>query len=222
MTIGGIKHAQRSEQQLPVLELFARLAWIDGSPLLSHIEPYRRRLFVQFFDARDGDGRPRFNLGLFGRAKKNWKSADLALGALYAMLTDSPAVGHDSDCYILANDADQASDDLTLVKKLVKANGVLQEWLTVKRDVIERKDSRGFLQILPAGDVVGQHGKSYRFVGYDEIHGYRTWDTFESTQPDPHRVDAQQWVTSYASLFHTLNVTLSATTEFDARQRSAR
>jgi hypothetical protein len=187
-------------------DLLSRLRWLDGSPLLATVEPYRLRLFEQFF-RRDVDGRLLFNLGLFGRAKKCWKTADLALAALFSLVSDSPA-GHDSECYILANDADQARDDLALAKKLVKANEALQSWLHIKRDVIERRDGRGFLQVLAAGDVVGTHGKSYRFVGYDEIHGYRTWDIFEAMQPDPHRLDAQQWITSYASLFHRPGVPL--------------
>lgn len=31
---------------------------------------------------------------------------------------------------------------------------------------------------------------------------YRSWDVLEAMQPDPHRLDAQVWITSYASLFH--------------------
>lgn len=177
------------------------LRWIDGSPLAAHIEPYRAQLFTLALDTFEPDGQPRYNLIVCGRAKKNWKTADLCLAALFALVSDSPC-GHDSECYLLANDADQARDDLALVKKIVKANPDLAQWLKVKTDSIERKDGRGFLEVLPAGDVVGQHGKSYRFVGYDEIHGYRNWDVLEAMQPDPHRVDAQQWITSYASLFH--------------------
>ena len=187
-------------------DFLARLVWLDGRPLLDVVEPYRKRLLTAFFSA-DEHGDPRFNLGLAGRAKKNFKTADAMVAALFALVSDSPA-GHDSECYILANDGDQARDDLSLVKKIIKANPVLQAWLKVKRDVIERKDGRGFLEVLPAGDVVGQHGKSYRLVAYDEIHGYRTWDVFEAMQPDPHRRDAQQWVTSYASLFHRPGVPL--------------
>lgn len=182
------------------------LKWIDGTPLSQHIERYREKLFEQALDTFDG-GRPRYNLIVCGRAKKNWKTADLCLAALFALVSDSPA-GHDSECYLLANDADQARDDLALAKKIVKANPDLAQWLKIKANSIERKDSRGFLEVLPAGDVVGQHGKSYRFVGYDEIHGYRTWDIFEAMQPDPHRLDALQWVTSYASLFHRPGVPL--------------
>jgi hypothetical protein len=185
----------------------ARLRWIDGAPLAARIEPYRARLFDLALDTFEPDGRPRFNLIVCGRAKKNWKTGDLCLAALFALVSDSPA-GHDSECYLLANDADQARDNLALTKKIVKANPDLAYWLKVKANSIERKDGRGFLEVLPAGDVVGQHGKSYRFVGYDEIHGYRTWDIFEAMQPDPHRLDAQQWITSYASLFHRPGVPL--------------
>jgi len=192
---------------MKINDFLARLVWLDGSPLLPRIQPYRLRLFEHFF-AVDADGAYRHNLGLFGRSKKNDKTSDLVSASLFALVGDSPA-GHDSECYILANDGDQARDDLSLAKKMVKANpDVLGQWLKVKANSIERRDGRGFLEVLPAGDVVGQHGKSYRFVGYDEIHGYRTWDVLEAMQPDPNRRDAQQWITSYASLFHRPGVPL--------------
>jgi phage terminase large subunit-like protein len=191
--------------QLSSLAFFARLKWIDGRPL--RIESYRQRLFDDFFDKRDDAGRLRYNLLVAGRSKKNWKSADLALAALFCLVSEPPT-GYDADCYVLANDGDQARDDLSLAKKIVKANRILDDALTCRKDVIERKDGRGFLEILPAGDVAGSHGKSYRFCGYDEIHGYRTWDILEAMQPDPHRADAQVWITSYASIFHRPGVPL--------------
>jgi hypothetical protein len=193
-------------QPLGPLDFFARLKWIDGRPLLPTIEPYRRDIFVRFF-GRDGLGALIITLLLAGRAKKNAKSLDLILAALYALVGDSQP-GYESDCSILANDLDQARDDLTLAKKIIKANPILRDWLTVRRDVIERKDGRGFLEVLPSQDAIGQHGKSRRFTGYDEIHGFRNWDIFEAMQPDPYRLDAQQWVTSYASLIHRPGVPL--------------
>lgn len=197
---------------LTIRDFLSRLRWLDGRPFLPMVEPYRMRLFEQFF-ARDERGGFRYNLGLDGRAKKNNKTLDLVLRAFYRLLTDD-VPGYDSECYLLANDEDQAGDDLSLGKKLVKANPVLQDQLNVKRDSIERRDGRGFLQVLPAGDVVGQHGKSYAFVGYDEVHGYRDWGIFEAMQPDPHRPDVQQSVTSYAGLHHRPGVPL-----FDMMQR---
>src|SRR5207249_776392 len=118
---------------------------------------------------------------------------------------DSPG-GH--QCYLLANDEGQAFDDLALAKKLVGANPLLGDRLVVRQKLIERADGAGFLMILPAQDVVGTHGKTYRFAGFDEIHGHRTWDLLEAMQLDPTRPDAQMWITSYASIYHRPGVPL--------------
>jgi hypothetical protein len=109
---------------------------------------------------------------------------------------------------LLANDEGQAADDLSLAKKLHDANPILRERLVVRQKVIERTDGQGFLMILPAKDVAGAHGKTYRFCGFDEIHGYRDWDLLEAMQLDPTRTDAQMWITSYASIFHRPGVPL--------------
>jgi hypothetical protein len=55
-----------------------------------------------------------------------------------------------NQCYILANDEGQASDDLELAKKLIRVNPILDNMVEIKLKIIERKDGRGFLQILPA------------------------------------------------------------------------
>jgi hypothetical protein len=57
------------------------------------------------------------------------------------------------------------------------------------------------LKILPAKDVAGTHGKTFAFVGFDEIHGYRDWALIEALAPDPTRTDALTWITSYASIY---------------------
>ena len=187
--------------KLTAPQFFSRLKWLDGRPLLQTIEPYRLRLFTQALDSTQ------YNLVLAGRSKKNWKSTDLVLAALYCLLTDAPHSAS-NQCYILANDLDQAGDDLALAKLLLDVNPVLAKHLVVKAKVIERRDGRGFLMILPAGDISGSHGKTYRFAGWDEIHGYKSWDLFEALQPDPHRRDALQWITSYASVYHRPGIPL--------------
>jgi phage terminase large subunit-like protein len=191
--------------ELQPLQFFARLKWIDGRPLLSTLESYRRRLFEQFFAPDPEARRYRYNLGLVGRAKKNWKTVDLVLACLYALMADSPG---GNQVYIVANDEDQSADDLTLAKKLIKVNSLLDEWVRVKKNVIERRDGEGFIEILPAQDAVGAHGKTYRLLGIDEIHGYRNWDLLEALAPDPTRRDTQTWITSYATLFHRPGVPL--------------
>lgn len=193
-------------QGLTILDFLRRLRWLDGSPLLPRVEAYRRRNFERFFDERDETGRPWFNLGVFGRAKKNFKTSDEILAAFFAMLTDS--VGG-SQVYLIANDEDQAGAALTLAKKLAKANPeTLGEDVTrVKANVIERRDGEGFIEVLPK-DAVGSHGLTYRLLCVDELHGHRDWDVLEALALDPTRPDAQQWITSYASLFHKPGVPL--------------
>lgn len=182
-------------------EFFGHLKWLDGRPLLDVIEPYRARLFNDALYSFDDDGRPRHNLVLAGRAKKNWKSADLILAGLYRFLVWVTPLGN--DVFLLATDEGQAGDDLLLAKRLVAANDILARELDVRAKELVRRDGRGSLAILPAKDIAGAHGKTYLFVGFDEIHTYRTWDLFEALAPDPTRADCLTWVTSYASLFNS-------------------
>ena len=192
--------------KLTSLQLFGRLRWLDGQPLLNIVEEYRRQIFAQALDARDPDGRVAHNLILCGRGKKTFKSADLVLACLYALIADSPG---GNQVYALASDEGQAGDDLSLAKALIAANpGLLGKHLIVKQKMIERRDGKGFLAILPAGDVSGSHGKTYRLAAFDEIHTQRTWELLEAMQLDPTRPDAQMWITSYASLFHRPGVPL--------------
>ena len=90
-----------------------------------------------------------------------------------------------------------------LAKKLIEANPILEAEVTVRSKEIVRNDGRGVLQILPANDVAGAHGKTYLFVGFDEIHSYKTWDLFEALAPDPTRRDTLTWITSYASIYYS-------------------
>jgi phage terminase large subunit-like protein len=125
---------------------------------------------------------------------------------LFALLANDPSGG--SDVYLLGNDLDQSDNDLELVKKLVKANGILDANVAVRAKVIERRDGKGKLEILPAGDVIGQHGTTYRLAAFDELHGQRNWDLLEAMQLDPHRADAQMLIASYASTLNRPGVPL--------------
>ena len=191
------------------LEFFSKLRWLDGRPLVDVIEPYRMRIFMEALFTFDDDGRPTYNEVLAGRAKKNGKSCDLVLAALYRFLVWPSVAGN--DCFLLANDEGQAADDLALVKKLIAVNSGpkskpdsgLKKLVEIQAKEIIRKDGRGSLRILPARDVSGAHGKTYLFIGFDEIHGYRDWDLFEALAPDPTRPDALTWITSYASIYNS-------------------
>jgi len=185
---------------------FSSLRWIDGRPLLGTIEPYRRRLFMTGLYSFDPNGRPSYDRVVSGRGKKNYKSTDLVLAALYRCLAwESPA---GNDCFILANDEGQAADDLALAKKLIAVNPILAREVVVGAKNITRCDGKGVLQILPARDVAGSHGKTYLFIGYDEIHPYKNYDLFEALAPDPTRADVLAWITSYAGIRHAPGIPL--------------
>lgn len=188
------------------LEFFSRLKWLDGTPLLKTIEPYRREIFTQALDTCDANGTPKYSLVLCGRAKKNWKTTDLILAGLYRLLIWPSDKGNDS--FILANDEGQASDDLSLAKKLIECNELLGQEVAITQKAITRNDGFGALQVLPARDVAGAHGKTFLFVGFDEIHAYKSHDLFEALAPDPHRRDVLTWITSYAGIRHAPGIPL--------------
>jgi hypothetical protein len=189
------------------LDFFQPLKWLDGRPLLDTVEAYRRRIFVEALHTFDRRGVPRFNLVLCGRGKKNAKTLDLTLAALYRFLA-WPVDDKGNDAFILANDEAQAADDLALCKKLIAANPALDAEVSVYSKEIVRRDERGTLKILPAKDVAGQHGKTFLFAGFDEIHAYKSHDLFEALAPDPNRPDALIWITSYAGVRHAPGVPL--------------
>jgi phage terminase large subunit-like protein len=187
--------------QASPLAFFKRLRWLDGRPLLEAIEPYRQRIFTEALYTLNADGTPRYNRVLAGRGKKNWKSADLVLAGLYRFLAWKSSAGN--PCAVIANDEDQADDDFEILKKLIGANRILAREVEVKQKEIVRCDGNGEFVVLPAKDVIGLHGKTFVFIGYDEIHGYRKYDVQEALALDPTRLDALEWITSYASIFNS-------------------
>ena len=188
------------------LEFFSHMNWLDGRPLLPTIEPYRRRLFTSALDTVGPDGLPSFNFVLAGRGKKNNKTLDLILAAIYKLCVPESAQGNNG--FVVANDEDQAGDDLSLAKKLISVSPALEAELETFRTEIRRRDGRGALRILPARDIAGAHGKSGNFLGFDEIHSYKNYDLFEALSVDPNRRDVLTWVTSYASIYSSRGIPL--------------
>jgi hypothetical protein len=165
------------------LQFFAKLRWLDRSPLLDRIEEYRRAIFRQALDTFEGKPRrPKYNLVLCGRGKKNWKSADLILAALYCLVIRRSPLGN--DCLIVASDEGQAKDDLEIARRLVEANPVLSAEIEVMAKELRLRDGSGSLRIIPGRDIAGSHGKTYVFLGVDEIHTARSWDLLEALAPD--------------------------------------
>ena len=188
------------------LQFFDRLRWLDGTPLLDGIEPYRREIFSKALDTFRPDGTPAYNMVLAGRAKKNNKTLDLVLAGLFVLVIRRSVQG--SDGFILSNSSDQSLDDLTLAKRLIACNPALASEIEVMATELRLRDGSAILKILPAANTVGMHGKRAAFIGYDEIHGYRDWSLMEALQPDPTQTASLQWVTTYASLYSSTGAPL--------------
>jgi len=63
---------------------------------------------AEALDTYRPDDTPQYNFVLTGAGKKNCKSSALVLAALYRLVIRESTSGN--DCYILANDEDQAGD----------------------------------------------------------------------------------------------------------------
>jgi hypothetical protein len=203
------------------LRFFSKLKWLDGS--LLKILPYRQKIFSDLLYKFDDDDSLHYSLALLLRGKKNDKSLDGMLAQLYALCAWKP-VG-DFTGQIVAFDEGQADEDLDLFKKLVRANPVLLDLLTIKQKSVERKDGKGFVEIIPGRDIQGQHGGKFDLLVIDEIHTQRDWNLLESLQPDPTR-QSLTWITSYNSIYHKPGVPLfdmlkQAWAGTDARMYSA-
>jgi hypothetical protein len=188
-----------TKKRTSVLDFLSLVRWLDGTPVLDHIEDYRKQILSTFLDTYTSDGRVQYTLGVAGRGKKNFKSCDLVLASLFALLGNDSVFGN--DVIIVASDLGQAQDDLSLLKKLVQVSPHLNHRLRIMDKAIVRKDDKGTIKVIPGGDISGSHGKTARLVAIDELHTAKDWKLLEALALDPLRPDAQQFITSYASLY---------------------
>ena len=195
--------------QVDPLTFLACLNWIDDQPLLPRMEPYRLTILREALFTFKDDGRPLYNRILTGRTKKSWKTTDAMLGqGLYKLLAWRAAGSRGNQIYLAATDLDQAKDDIDLCKKIVRANPMLEDEVIIKQNVIERRDGKGFMEILPAKDAAGLHGKTYLALIIDELHTQKTYDLLQALELDRTRPDATQWFCSYASMYRHAGIPL--------------
>jgi hypothetical protein len=194
--------------QVHPLTFYGHLQWIDGAPLLDRMEPYRQKIQTDALYTSRPDGSILYKRVLTGRAKKTFKTSDAVLAALYKLLAWKAAGHRGNQIYFVASDLGQANDDLDLAKKIVRCNPILEDEVMIKSNVIERKDRNGFIEILPAGDAAGLHGKTYLLLVVDELHTQKDYKMLEALELDRTRTDAMQWFASYASMYHHAGVPL--------------
>ena len=64
---------------------------------------------------------------------------------------------------------------------MIAVNFDLGAEIEVLATELRLRDGSASLKVLPAKDVVGAHGKSAAFIGYDEIHAYKDWALMEAS-----------------------------------------
>ncbi len=195
-------------EQIHPLKFLGLLNWIDGRPLLDVLPAFWQTLIAEALYTFRPDGSPQFNRMLWGMAKKNMKTLMLVLAGLYKLNAWQAAGQKGNQCYFVASDLGQANDDLDLAKKLIRCNPILEQEVVLKQNVIERRDGHGFLEILPAGDAAGLHGKTYLWKGHDELHTQKNYDVLEALELDRTRPDAVASFASYASLSRQAGIPL--------------
>ena len=197
-------------EQVHPLKFFNLLQWIDGRLLLNIMEPDRQQILSEALYTFRPDGSPQHNRVLTGRAKKNSKTSDAVLVALYRLLAWKSAGNKGNQVFFVASDLAQANDALDLCKKLIACNPVLANEVTVYRNVITRhSDGQGFIEILASGDALGLHGKTYSCYVHSELHTQRGYDVLEALELDRTRSDSIQWFESYASMYRQSGVPLN-------------
>ena len=194
--------------QVHPLTFLSALRGIDERPLLETMAPYRQRILTDALYTFRQDGTPQYNRVLTGRAKKQYKTTDAVLAGLYKLLAWKAAGGKGNQVFFVASDLGQADDDLDLAKKLIRLNPILEDEVILKNRIIERRDGQGFIEILPANDAQGLHGKTYLFLVIDEFHTQKTYELLQALELDRTRPDAVQYFASYASMYRHAGVPL--------------
>jgi len=196
------------DKQIHPLEFFKLLKWIDGRPLMSVLMAYQLKEIEEAFWTFTPEGFPKYIRTLLGRGKKNSKTLMGVLIALWLCLVWKSIDKKGNQIYFIASDLGQANDDLDLTKKLVRYNPVICNEVTIKNNCIVLKNGNGFIEILPAGDVQGLHGKTYLAAIFDELHTQKDYRVLEGLEIDRTRPDARQLFLSYASPYRHAGVPL--------------
>jgi len=202
------KKINSTNNQIHPLEFFKLLKWIDGRNLLDVLMPYHLREIEEAFWSTTSECSPQYIRVLFGRGKKNGKTLIGVLVALWLCLVWKAAGNKGNQIFYIASDLGQAKDDLDLTKKMIRCNPVIFKEVIIKNNRIERKDLSGFIEILPAQDVEGLHGKTYLAAIFDEFHTQKDYRVLEALELDRTRPDSRQLFLSYASPYRHAGVPL--------------
>src|SRR5262249_54965450 len=162
------------------------------------IPAWRQQMLSMFLDWRDDEtGRLTFNRLAYLGPKKHWKTTTAMLCGLKVITTEENDPRGTQALHV-ANDEEQGRDGQAVPRALSRANPSTRgSRLTIQRNRIVRADGRAELLVLPAQDTRGMHGRTFRLLTVDEVHGWGDHSVFEALSEDPTRPDVQTGIFSY-------------------------
>ncbi len=180
------------------------MLWLDGRRMADVLMDFQKDILKTFLATiRREDQTLWFKRGLIHIGKKNAKTLLLILSSMILLHTDKPHGRKGCQIIFIANDEDQADQNLDFAKKLYRINPILLDEVQIKNSIIELKSGGGYIEVVACGDVDGLHGRSYRLMACDELHAQTDYRALEALELDPTRPDAQQLFASYSPLTPT-------------------
>jgi len=166
----------------------------DGRSLADALEPWQEANIIDpiFYDL-DRDGCRKVNMAVIYLCKKNYKSTTASGIAGYGLLADGEP---EPEIYGTAGSKDQARIIFNQTAKAFQRSPILAGEVNIYRDVIERKDKRGFYRVL-SSDAPLQHGFNPHFVLWDEVWNQPNYNLWEALTHSPARKQPLHYVTSY-------------------------
>lgn len=165
----------------------------DGKPI--QVEDWQAENIIEpVFYTFDDNGLRRYNLSLSGLPKKNGKSTLSSLVACYMLLADGEP---EPEIYGCAGSRDQAKIIFGQTKKAIERSPILSNEVNIFRDVLERKDGRGFYRVL-SSDAPRQHGLNASCTIFDELWNQENYDLFEAMTTSPARKQPITFIVTYS------------------------
>jgi phage terminase large subunit-like protein len=175
------------------IKTFSKLFILENSKSIQ-LEPWQTTNIVEpVFYTLNKDGNRKYNLALCGMPKKNGKSTLSALTASYMLLADGE---NEPEVYGAAGGKDQAKIIFSQTVKAIQRSPILANEVNIYRDIIERKDGKGFYKVLSA-DAPLQHGLNPYCVVFDELWN-NTYDLWEALTHSPARKQPLHFCVTYA------------------------
>lgn len=142
----------------------------SGLPETFTLLPHARRFFANLLGWKRADGSRLYRKAYWSMARKNAKTQNLALLALFLLLFDREAK---PEIYIAATESEQAGECYEAARDMVRSNPELDDLLVITdyRKTIYYPENGGILKALSSKGKT-KHGSNPSTIIFDELHAW--------------------------------------------------